>query len=142
MLMQTLLLSTRPPSQQKKQPRRPLTNLLRLKHGLLYPRWFMLSAMLDLLFGGLLLGFAHSVPCSSNPQLLLSFYCIVDDRTFTIQILLIGLAFVLGWLGFFFFGYQSLAHAPKSGRIGNFLRISRILPILTGSSVFLSHQFC
>ncbi len=84
-----------------------LTNLRLLKHGILYPRWLVLAAMLDILWGIVQRVIESSVPCTSTSPLLLSFYCDkITGGAFFVQSLCIMGVFFLGWLLFFLCGYQ------------------------------------
>ncbi len=87
-------------------------DVIHLRGGLLHPRWPLLSALLTMLSGCVGYMLWHFVPCLSG---FLSFFCEASIWSFWVQIVLIDLVFLLGWVSVFVLGYVSL-EAPRRPR--------------------------
>jgi hypothetical protein len=94
-------------------------DVIRLRGGLLHPRWPMLSGLFTILSGCVGYILWYFVPCSA----FLSFFCESYTWPFFVQILLIDLLFLLCWVAMFVLGYVAI-EAPRrpSGRLKKFLR--------------------
>src|SRR5260370_33137102 len=88
-------------------------DVIHLRGGLLHPRWALVSCVLTNLAScaGYILW--YFVPCPSGISFV-SFFCAAYTWPSIIQILLIDLAFVLGWAFMFVFGY--IPESPKEKR--------------------------
>lgn len=122
--MQSVLLSSRPPSNKAARATEIfLPSVFQLEHGLLYPRWMMLSVILTILVG--IITYFIPIPCLPGNTGFLGFYCQVNKGTLTLQMLFIMGIFLVFWLCSFLFGFLSIEYfhqiGQKRGNVSSFL---------------------
>lgn len=99
-------------------------DVIRLRGGLLHPRWPMLSGLLAVFLGCVGYVFWYFVPCPSGALSVLRFFCESYTLPFLVPIVLIEVLFLLNWVAIFVLGYVAI-EAPRrpSGYFKRFLRL-------------------